>query len=69
MNLTKNKWYLALGSVLLVAGIFLVTKAFAAEGHLAPAGSVPWLKMGPLGLMCFVGGVALLFLPAKIKLK
>jgi hypothetical protein len=67
MNLTKNKWYLALGSLLLVVGIFLVAKAFAAEHQ--PVGPIPWLKMGPLGLMCFVGGVAFLFLPAKIKLK
>jgi hypothetical protein len=29
----------------------------------------PLLKPGPLGLTCFVGGVAFLFLPAKIKLK
>jgi len=67
MNLTKNKWYLVLGSLLLVAGVFLVAKAFGAEVH--PAGSIPWLKMGPLGLMSIVGGVAFLFLPAKIKLK
>ena len=67
MNLTKNKSYLVIGILLLLSGIFLVAKAFAAEGH--PAGPIPWLKLGPLGLMCFVGGVALLFLPAKIKLK
>ncbi len=65
--MTKNKRYMVLGSLLLVAGIFLVAKAFGAEGH--PTGSVRWLKMGPLGLMCVVGGVAFLFLPAKIKLK
>jgi uncharacterized membrane protein HdeD (DUF308 family) len=66
-NLTKNKWYLAFGTLLLLVGVFLVAKAFAAEGH--PAGPVPWLKMGPLGLMSIVGGVAFLFLPSKIKLK
>jgi len=65
--MTKNKWYLALGSVLLLAGIFLVARAFAAEGH--AVGPIPWLKLGPLGLMGIVGGVAFLFLPAKIKLK
>jgi uncharacterized membrane protein HdeD (DUF308 family) len=67
MNLTKNKWYLAFGIVLLLSGIFLVTMAFAAKGR--PAGPIPWLRLGPMGLMCFVGGVAFLFLPAKIKLK
>ena len=67
MNLTKNKWYLALGILLLLSGIFLVVMAFAAEGR--PAGLIPWLKLGPMGLMCFIGGVAFLFLPAKIKLK
>jgi uncharacterized membrane protein HdeD (DUF308 family) len=67
MNLTKNKWYLAFGVGLLLSGIFLITRAFAAEGH--PAGPIPWLKLGPVGLMCFVGGVAFLFLPAQIKLK
>ena len=67
MNLTKNKWYLAFGVGLLLSGIFLITRAFAAERH--PAGPIPWLKLGPVGLMCFVGGVAFLFLPAKIKLK
>ncbi len=67
MHLTKNKWYLASGILLLLSGIFLITMAFAAEGR--PAGTIPWLKLGPVGLMCFVGGVAFLFLPAKIKLK
>jgi len=65
--MTKNKWYLVFGIALLLTGIFLIAKAFAAEGR--PAGSIPWLKLGPVGLMCFVGGVAFLFLPAKIKLK
>jgi uncharacterized membrane protein HdeD (DUF308 family) len=67
MNLTKNKWYLVLGSGLLLVGIFLIAKAFGAEGR--PAGAIPWLKLGPVGLMSFIGGVAFLFLPAKIKLK
>lgn len=65
--MTKNKWYLVFGILLLLAGIFLVAMAFAAAGR--PAGPIPWLKLGPVGLMCFVGGVGLLFLPAKIKLK
>ena len=67
MNLTKNKLYRVLGVLLLLSGVFLVTMAFASEGR--PAGPIPWLKLGPIGLMCIVGGVAFLFLPAKIKLK
>jgi hypothetical protein len=67
MNLSKNKWYRILEVLLLLIGIFLVVMAFAAEGR--PAGPIPWLKLGPMGLMCFIGGVAFLFLPAKIKLK
>ena len=67
MNLTKNKWYRAFGILLLLAGVFLVTMAFAAVGKLI--GPHPWLKLGPLGLMCFIGGVGFLFLPAKVKLK
>jgi len=67
MNLTKNKWYLVFGILLLVSGIFVVAMAFASEGR--PAGAIPWLRIGPMGLMCIVGGVAFLFLPAKIKLK
>jgi hypothetical protein len=66
MNLTKNKWYLTFGIVLLLNGIFLVAMAFAAAGRLVLA---HWLNLGPMGLMCFVGGVGLLFLPAKTKLK
>ncbi|HEX3855899.1 MAG TPA: hypothetical protein VHY30_01215 [Verrucomicrobiae bacterium] len=66
MNLTKNKWYLVFGILLLVMGIFLVSMAFAAAGRLVLA---HWLKLGPMGLMCFIGGVGLLFLPAKNKLK
>jgi hypothetical protein len=67
MNMTKNKLYLVLGSLLLIIGIFLVVMAFA-NLH-KPVGSIPWLRIGPMGLMCFIGGVALLFLPGKIKLK
>jgi len=63
--MTKNKWYIAFGILLLLAGIFLVVKAFAAEGH--PAGPIPWLKLGPVGLMGIIGGIGFLFLPAKIK--
>lgn len=56
-----------LGVILLLAGIFLVAMAFV---HLhQPAGPIPWVRLGPMGLMCFVGGVAFLFLPAKIKLR
>jgi hypothetical protein len=51
--------------LLLLAGIFLIAKGFAAEGH--PSGPIPWLKLGPVGLMSFIGGVAFLFLPAKSK--
>jgi hypothetical protein len=53
--------------LLLIVGIFLVVMAFA-NLH-KPVVSIPWLRIGPLGLMSFVGGVALLFLPGKIKLK
>jgi hypothetical protein len=67
VNLTKHKWYLTFGILLLLIGIFWVVMAFAAEGR--PAGPIPRLKLGPMGLMCFIGGVAFLFLPAKIKLK
>jgi len=65
--MTKNKWYLVLGIVLLLAGIFLVAMAFVFLHK--PVGSIPWVRLGPMGLMCFIGGVALLFLPGKIKLK
>ena len=67
MNLTDKKWYRVFGVILLLAGILLVAMAFL---HLhKPAGPIPWVRLGPIGLMCFVGGVAFLFLPAKIKLK
>jgi hypothetical protein len=59
MNLTRNKWYLMLGILLLLAFVHLNR----------PAGTIPWVRLGPMGLMSFIGGVAFLFLPAKIKLK
>src|ERR1017187_5203876 len=52
--MTKNKWYRVFGIVLLLSGIFLVAMAFAAKGR--PAGTIPWLRLGPMGLMCIVGG-------------
>jgi len=67
MNLTKNKLYLALGILLLLSGVFLVVMAFVFLHK--PAGSIPWLRLGPMGLMCIVGGVGFLFLPPKNKLK
>jgi hypothetical protein len=67
MNLTKNKWYLTFGILLLLAGIFLVVMAFVSLHK--PVGQIPWVRLGPMGLMSFIGGVAFLFLPAKIKLK
>jgi uncharacterized membrane protein HdeD (DUF308 family) len=66
MNLTKNKWYRVIGSLMLVAGVFLVVRAFMAQGQ--PPGSFPWLKLGPVGLMSIIGGIGLLFLPTNIKL-
>ncbi len=57
--MTKNKSYLVLGILLLLVGIFLVVMAFVTPK--------PWAKLGPMGLMCLVGCVGLLFLPAKIK--
>ena len=57
--MTKNKSYLVLGIILLLVGIFLVVMAFVTPK--------PWAKLGPMGLMCLVGCVGLLFLPAKTK--
>jgi hypothetical protein len=68
MNLTKNKWYRVIGSVMLVGGIFLVVKALMAQGVPAASLSFPWVKTGPVGLMCIIGGIGLLFLPTNIKL-
>jgi hypothetical protein len=66
MNLTKNKWYRVIGSLMLVGGIILVVKALMSQGQ--PAGSFQWVKLGPVGLMCIIGGIGLLFLPTNIKL-
>jgi hypothetical protein len=65
MKLSKNKWCLGFGSMLILLGLFLTIEGLAAQGH--PAEKI-WLKLGPLGLMTVVGGVALLFFPEKIKL-
>jgi len=65
--MTKNKWYRAFGFVMIPLGIFLVLRAFAAQGHAAGQGL--WLKLGPVGLMLIIGGIGLLFLPNNIKLK
>jgi len=65
--MTKNKWYRALGFVMVPLGLFLVIAAFKAQGR--PVHGVPWVKLGPVGLMLIVGGIGLLFLPNKIKFK
>ena len=65
MNLTKNKWYLVLGIIMVPLGLFLTIAGLVAQGK--PAGAVNWVKLGPVGLMLIVGGVGLLFLPSKIK--
>jgi len=65
VKVTNNKLYLVFGILLLAAGLFLTVAAFAAMGH--PVGKIPWVRLGPLGLMSFVGGVALLFLPTPKK--
>ena len=57
INMTKNKSYRLLAIVLLLLGIFLVVMAFVTPK--------PWAKLGPMGLMCLVGCVGLLFIPAK----
>ena len=63
--MTKNKWYRALGFVMLPLGLFLVIAAFVSQGK--PVNGIPWVKLGPVGLMSIIGGVGFLFLPAKIK--
>jgi len=65
--MTKNKWYRALGFVMVPLGIFLVIAAFMEQGK--PVHGIPWVRLGPVGLMLIVGGIGLLFLPNKIKLK
>ena len=34
-----------------------------------PVNGIPWVKLGPVGLMLIIGGIGLLFLPNKIKFK
>jgi hypothetical protein len=65
MKLTENKWYLVLGIIMVPLGLFLTVAGLIAQGK--PVGAIPWVKLGPLGLMLFVGGIGLLFLPSKIK--
>jgi hypothetical protein len=65
--MTKNKWYRALGFVMVPLGLFLVIAALMSQGK--PVHGVPWVKLGPVGLMSIVGGIGLLFLPNKIKFK
>ncbi|HEV2692122.1 MAG TPA: hypothetical protein VG347_04435 [Verrucomicrobiae bacterium] len=67
MNFTKNKWYLAFGAIMLPLGLFLTVAALVHQGK--PGGALPWIKLGPVGLMLIIGGVGLLFLPDKIKFK
>ena len=67
MQLTKNKWYRVLGFVMVPLGLFLTITALIKQGQ--PAGGIPWVKLGPLGLMLIIGGIGLLFLPSKIKFK
>jgi hypothetical protein len=67
MNLTKNKWYRVLGFIMVPLGLFLTIAALMSQGK--PAHSIPWVKLGPVGLMSIIGGIGLLFLPTNIKLK
>ena len=65
--MTQNKWYRLFGFVMIPLGIFLTLAAFQAQGR--PVTGVPWIKLGPVGLMLIIGGIGLLFLPDKIKFK
>lgn len=65
--MTKNKWYRVLGFMMVPLGLFLTVMALKSQ-HPAD-GSFPWVKLGPVGLMSIIGGIGLLFLPAKIKFK
>ena len=65
--MTKNKWYRALGFVMIPLGLFLTISALRSQGR--PVNDIPWVKLGPVGLMLIIGGIGLLFLPAKIKFK
>jgi hypothetical protein len=67
MQLTKNKWYRVFGFVMVPLGLFLVVVALVSQGK--PVHGVPWVKLGPVGLMLIVGGIGLLFLPDKVKFK
>ena len=67
MNLTKNKWYRLFGFVMVPLGLFLTVAALMSQGK--PVGAISWVKLGPIGLMSIIGGVGLLFLPSKTKLK
>ena len=48
-------------------GVFLTIVALMSQGK--PVNGVPWVKLGPVGLMLIIGGIGLLFLPSKIKFK
>jgi hypothetical protein len=63
--MTKNKFYRVLAFVMIPLGLFLTIAALSAQGK--PTTGIPWVKLGPVGLMSFVGGIGLLFLPNKIK--
>ena len=65
--MTKNKWYRALGFVMVPLGLFLTIMALKSQSQ--SAGGFPWIKLGPVGLMLIIGGIGLLFLPNKIKFK
>ena len=65
--MTGNKWYRALGFVMVPLGLFLTIAALVSQGK--PVHAIPWVKLGPVGLMSFIGGIGLLFLPNKIKFK
>ena len=65
--MTKNKWYRALGFIMVPLGLFLTVMALRSQSQ--AAGGFPWIKLGPVGLMLIIGGIGLLFLPNKIKFK
>jgi len=67
MKLTKNKWYRAFGFVMVPLGLFLTAMALASQGHATHG--IPWVKLGPVGLMSIIGGIGLLFLPQNNRLK
>jgi hypothetical protein len=65
--MTKNKIYRVLGFIMIPLGFCLTIAAFHEEGR--PVHGIPWVKLGPVGLMLIIGGIGLLFLPNKIKFK